>query len=71
MIYIYKFVLLLSVHLANYLFLVPLAIFSEPVEHQVVALLREELGPVTNDRHSARGVAQAKLSAFFDKPKKI
>ena len=51
-----------------HLLLMPLAIFSESVEHEIVALLREELRPVADHRHPVRSVAQTELAAFFDKP---
>ena len=49
----------------------PLAILPEPVEHEVVALLRQELRPVSNNRHAVRRVAQAELATFLHKPKNI
>jgi len=61
----------ISLLIVNYLFLMPLAIFSESIEHQVVAFFREELRPIAYDRHSTRSVAQTKLTSFFDEPKKL
>ena len=46
----------------------PLAVLPEAAEHEVVALLRQELGPVADHRSPVAGVAQAKLTALFDEP---
>ena len=53
-----------------HLFLMPLAILSQSVEHQMVALLGEELWPVSNHRHPVGRVTQAQLASFLHKPEK-
>jgi hypothetical protein len=48
--------------------LVPLAVLSESGEHEVVALLGQELRPVADHGHAVGRVAEAKLAALFDEP---
>lgn len=46
----------------------PLAISPEFVEHHRVTPLWQELGPVSEDRRTVVGVAQAELSTLFHEP---
>ena len=50
------------------LLLVPLAVSAQPREHEVVALLREELGPVAQRRLPVRRLAQQQFAALLHEP---